>query len=211
MASKEKAGARSPITATRSLRGNVVLFFAPFPFGRWNGHDEEGFFRPAQSTFVASSWRSFGFSLVELLFVLGIITILSGCLALAPAHRLLGNESPETVREEGRKFAAWLQSRMTEANRRREGFQLFFPAGLTESVLLSWNATGATERFSSGGKAWFSVQGALVTRSRFTPVHFTFSPAFTLGLRAEKRPRAVPVCYVVVSLYGRIDLRNTPP
>lgn len=189
----------------------TASLFAPFSSGRCDGHDEEDFFRPSEVPLVASSRRSFGFSLVELLFVLGVMTILGGGLTLTLAHRLLGNESPETVREDGRKFTAWLQGRMTEANRRREGFQLFFSSGLTESVLLSWNATGSTERFTAGGKTWFSVQGALVTRSTFTPMQFTFSPAFTLELRSERRPRAVPVCYFVASLYGRTDLRDTPP
>jgi type II secretory pathway pseudopilin PulG len=189
----------------------TASFFASFSSGRRDGHDEEGFSRSSEVSLVAFSRRSFGFSLVELLFVLGMMTILGGGLTLTLAHRLLGNESPETVREDGRKFAVWLQGRMTEANRRREGFQLFFPAGLTESVLLSWNVTGSTERFTAGGGTWFSVQGALTTRSTFTPMQFTFSPAFTLELRSEKRPRAVPVCYFVASLYGRTDLRDTPP
>jgi type II secretory pathway pseudopilin PulG len=189
----------------------TASLFAPFSSVRRDGHDEEGFFRPPKFLLSPPRARFLRFSLVELLFVLGVMAILGGSLALTLTHRLLGNDATETVREDGRKFAVWLQGRMTEANRRREGFQLFFPAGLTESVLLSWNVTGSTERFTTGGGTWFSVQGALTTRSTFTPMQFTFSPAFTLELRSEKRPRAVPVCYFVASLYGRTDLRDTPP
>ncbi len=98
---------------------------------------------------------------------------------------------------------------MLEARLRGEGFRLVLPASrLGESFSIIWKTRGLTEVWEGGGYVFF-VPG--VPESHFALPLGTFTPAFTLYIRCEKKFSASPAATVTVSLFGRLMVQKMNP
>lgn len=166
--------------------------------------------RAARGTLSRGSPRS-AFSLAELIVVLLGLTILSAC--IAPAFTS-SYSTPERVRREGERAASWLQRVFYKALLSGRSFTICPSSFRSQrNIVVQWTAPVEDEVFRGDGSAFFINNALESPRSFYAPKWNTLTPALTIGVSASEGPRrtARPLWYIVVSPYGRVSLRETPP
>ena len=167
----------------------------------------------ARGTLFKGSPRS-AFSLAELIVVLLLLTILSVCIAPALSSSYIDASSPERVRREADRAASWLQRVFHKALLSGRSFTLS-PSSLRSrpNIVVQWTAPVEDEVFRGDGSAFFINNALESPRSFYVPKWNILTPALTIRVSDSEGPRrtAKPLWYIVVSPYGRVSLRDTPP
>ncbi len=168
---------------------------------------------PARGTLSRGSPRS-AFSLAELIVVLLVLTILSACIAPALSSSYINASSPERVRREADRAASWLQRVFHKALLSGRCFTLS-PSSLRSrpNIVVQWTAPVEDEVFRGDGSAYFINHALESPRSYYVPKWNILTPGLTIRVSASEGPRKTTkaLWYIVVSPYGRVSLRDTPP
>ena len=169
--------------------------------------------RAARGTLSRGSPRG-AFSLAELIVVLLVLTILSACIAPVLTSSYIDASSPERVRREGERAASWLQRVFYKALLSGRSFTLRPPSFRSQrNILVQWTAPVEDEVFRGDGSAFFINNALESPQSLYVPKWNILTPALTIRVSASEGPRktAKALWYIVVSPYGRVSLRDTPP
>ena len=147
-----------------------------------------------------------GFSLVEILVVIGISGILGGFAALSMGSNFPWNDPEASAVRQAEAVQRWLDAELEEGLLEQKAFTLKLPATPSKILSLTWEGHGFSESeiYDSMGECDFAVKGGNPTTVTYNPSYHSVSPAFTLNvLPPGKR---VPVRQLVVSAYARVRL-----
>ena len=143
-----------------------------------------------------------------------MLTVLSVCIAPAFFSSYINASSPERVRREGERAASWLQRVFYKALLSGRSFTLRPPSFRSQrNILVQWTAPVEDEVFRGDGSAFFINNALESPQSLYVPKWNILTPALTIRVSASEGPRktAKALWYIVVSPYGRVSLRDTPP
>lgn len=153
-----------------------------------------------------------GFTLLELLVVMCIISVAAGSLTITSSVASLEKGTEECVIRETKRFERWLKTNFHKACLFRRSFSfLSLPCSTpVDKICIKWNDTNEREYFDTEGNCYFTVRGSAVTYSVYTPQWQTLSPSFTLkAVRSPDNTSAVK--YVIISLYSSVRISDDPP
>lgn len=154
------------------------------------------------------------FSLSELLACVLILGILSGGVALAPFSSFLDSSSRESVIREAERTASWLQRVFHKALLSGRGFTLRVASLQSQRrIVVHWASPVEDEVYDGGGRAYFLNHALESPFCQYTPKWNMLTPALTIRVGSSESPRKglKALRYIVVSPYGRVSLRDTPP
>jgi len=147
-----------------------------------------------------------GFSLVEILVVLGICGILGGFIALSMGNNLPWNDPEATAVRHAEAVQRWLEAELEEGLLEQKAFTLKLPGTPSKMLSLTWEGHdfSESETYDSMAECDFAVKGGNPMTVIYNPSYHSISPAFTLNVLPPGR--RVPVRQVVVSAYARVRL-----
>ncbi len=151
------------------------------------------------------------FTIVEVLAALLIAGILFGGLTLSLKSLFSAGATPESVRQEAERAAGWLQRVFHKALLSRRGFTIrVLSLKAQPRMVVHWVSPVEDEVYDGKGRAFFLNHSASPVYCSYSPKWNTLTPALTVRVvRSEKSYSALR--YIVVSPYGRVSLRDTPP
>jgi len=147
-----------------------------------------------------------GFSLVEILVVVGICGILGGFIALSMGNNLPWNDPEATAVRHAEAVQRWLEAELEEGLLEQKAFTLKLPGTPSKMLSLTWEGHDFSESqtYDSMAECDFAVKGGNPMTVIYNPSYHSISPAFTLNVLPPGR--RVPVRQVVVSAYARVRL-----
>ncbi len=154
------------------------------------------------------------FSLSELLISILILGVLSGGVALAPSSSFLDSSSRESVIREAERAAAWMQRVFHKALLSGRGFSVRVASLQSQRrIVVHWASPVEDEVYDGGGRAYFLNHALESPFCQYTPKWNMLTPALTIRVGSSESPRKglKALRYIVVSPYGRVSLRETPP
>lgn len=153
-----------------------------------------------------------GFSLIELMVVLCILSAVAGTVTVTSSLASVKQGTDECVIREAKRFERWLNNRFHKALLYRRSFNFkSLPCSTPASYIqIIWNDTNETEIYNPEGNCYFTVRGSAVKNSTYSPQWHTVSPAFTLkALRSPDDKETVK--FIRISLYSNVRVTDDPP
>ncbi|MDI3499732.1 MAG: hypothetical protein PWP50_776 [Synergistaceae bacterium] len=148
--------------------------------------------------------RHFGFTLVELLVVFGVVGALAAALTLSfrPSKDAVATAEAERAKR-------WLGRVFNVALTEGRFFELRYSTTYSSWITVHWLDTNEDETFESGGRCYFKADGGSY-KSSYSPVWHTLTPAVTLKIAADRSNKAKVLKYLVISGKCLITLRDNP-
>lgn len=147
-----------------------------------------------------------GFSLVEILVVVGIFGILGGFVTLFVGNGFPWSDPESAAVRHAEAVQRWLEAELEEGLLEQKAFILKLPGTPSNRLSLTWEGHDFSESvtYDSMAECDFSVKGGKPMTVIYNPSYHSVSPAFTLNVLSPGG--RVPVRQVVVSAYARVRL-----
>lgn len=145
-----------------------------------------------------------GFSLVEVLVVVGICGILAGAVFLSLGSAFPWSDPETAAVRHAEAVQRWLDSELEKGLLEQETFCLKLPGTPSSKIVLTWQGDDFTgsEIYDSRGECDFALKGGTPATVIYNPSYHSVSPAFTLNILPPGG--RVPVRQVVMSAYARV-------
>lgn len=156
--------------------------------------------------------RRCGFSLFEVLVVMGIILSMSSVMVLGfvlISHAPIVKE--KSAIRVANEMEMWLKKRIKEGCLFGESFTLHLAGAYSDHITLTWSDTGKKERFFTNGDAYLINYAYKREDVYLMPKWVRMSKGFTIKFNITGKSNEAGIRFLIVSPYARVRLSDTPP